>query len=336
MARRRTRIGFTLVELLVVITIIGMLMSLLLPAVNTAREAARRTACSNNMSQIAQAMLTQLTSKQKLPGYTGNRVGSYTNALPNIPWTIAILPYMERNDVYARWQSDPPTKDGGTAVSNPEDANDLPQPYLEFYVCPSDPPATRGKDLSYVVNAGRPDIMPSGSGSFDKKDLPGNGVFFNAAYRDAPAHRGMDSIRDGASNTLMISENLQAEKWTESWEFDLSNYVTSAENLSDETEKYLTFVWHVHNGTLNDNRRINNDKEFVGAININHARPSSYHPGGVVAVFCDKRTVFLKEDIDYWVYQQLMTSHGVKSEVPISGRRDSNWGYTLNSADYEL
>ena len=72
MAHRR-KSGFTLVELLVVISIIGMLMALLLPAINSVRESARRVTCSNNARQIAEGMLVYVSAKDSFPGYRGNR-----------------------------------------------------------------------------------------------------------------------------------------------------------------------------------------------------------------------------------------------------------------------
>src|SRR4051812_24787775 len=102
MAAPKKRQGFTLVELLVVITIIGMLMSLLLPAVQSAREAGRRNTCANNMRQVGVAMMTFENTKKSYPGYA-NVINQ-----KRASYIVTLLPYMERNDIYQLWQTQAP------------------------------------------------------------------------------------------------------------------------------------------------------------------------------------------------------------------------------------
>ena len=89
--------GFTLVELLVVIAIIGTLVALLLPAVQAAREAARRVSCNNNMKNLGIAALNFHDSHRKLP--TSNRAAGVTNA-PRYAWATLMLPYFEEQNVF--------------------------------------------------------------------------------------------------------------------------------------------------------------------------------------------------------------------------------------------
>jgi prepilin-type N-terminal cleavage/methylation domain-containing protein/prepilin-type processing-associated H-X9-DG protein len=321
---RRKRVGFTLVELLVVITIIGMLMALLLPAVNAVRENARKTQCANNIRNVAQALFAFQSAKGKFPGYTGNKIGNLPNSPPTIPWTVAILPNLDRRDIYDQWAN-----------------NSFVAPSIDVYVCPSDPPDSPGSWLSYVVNAGRPDNVQPNS---DKLE---NGVFFNKLYTNAKSHSA-DSIYDGPGNTLMLTESVQADRWN-----PVTPTVTipvddsEAFNVSQAVEKLLTFVWlpeQFLTVTVNVNNisyrepvpgyKINGDKFFSGTMDIQHARPSAMHSGGVNVAFADARVTFLREDINYHVYQQLMTANGsfsAGSEV----KPDSHRQYVLDSKDYE-
>jgi prepilin-type N-terminal cleavage/methylation domain-containing protein len=93
---RCTRRGFTLVELLVVITIIGILMSLLMPAVQAAREAARRCQCQNNLKQMGLAMLLHLDAMKTFP-MGRNRTDQYA-----VSWAYYLFPYMEEKTCTAR------------------------------------------------------------------------------------------------------------------------------------------------------------------------------------------------------------------------------------------
>ena len=90
--------AFTLVELLVVIVIISMLVGLLMPAIQYAREAARRAECSNNQHQLALAIQQFDTAKKRLPGYLNQIKGS---SMPRVGWAPMLLPYLGRNDLWA-------------------------------------------------------------------------------------------------------------------------------------------------------------------------------------------------------------------------------------------
>src|SRR5262245_56744666 len=103
--RTSTRNAFTLVELLVVIAIIGTLVALLLPAVQAAREAARRNTCSNNLKQLATALTMREGSTKDLPGYI-NVLG--IKGTPNqvrASWVITTFPYLEQQQLFDQWNN---------------------------------------------------------------------------------------------------------------------------------------------------------------------------------------------------------------------------------------
>ena len=132
--KRRIRLhGFTLVELLVVITIIGMLVALLMPAVQNARESARRATCSTNMHNLATAALNYSTSHD-------NRVPAYAVTVGGnqVSWMGKLFSQIDRRDLAKKWS------DGGT-----------PKPFLQLLICPSDPPDQISEDnplLAYLAN----------------------------------------------------------------------------------------------------------------------------------------------------------------------------------------
>ena len=234
MARPQKSRGFTLVELLVVITIIGMLVSLLLPAIQAAREAGRRATCQNNMRQCSLAITQFADTKRAYPGYvqlipTGNTTVPYIRA----SWVVPILPQLERNDLYQNWQ-----KVGSLlATFNGIPAASTQSFYspVQVLICPSNStPDLGGNPLSYVVNTGLartaddssvPGPIPAGS-TYVPDDV-NSGVFFNHSIWDGTsATNGMlspgggpkinsdfISTRDGTTYTIMLSENLQAGNW---------------------------------------------------------------------------------------------------------------------------
>ena len=173
--------GFTLVELLVVIAIIAMLMGLLIPAVQRAREAGRRAQCMNNQQQLGKAMVGYASAKERMPPGFSVHPATVTLMPANMVcmgWVIPMLPYMEQNALYQLIQMNPNWVDGASAL-NPLTANLKPE--ISNLVCPS-----RGAvdstvgyaPLSYVVNAGMQDSYSTVSATMPL-DWQENGVFFD-------------------------------------------------------------------------------------------------------------------------------------------------------------
>jgi prepilin-type N-terminal cleavage/methylation domain-containing protein/prepilin-type processing-associated H-X9-DG protein len=176
--RRHPRLGFTLVELLVVITIIGMLMALLLPAVQAAREAGRRATCMNNQSQIALAIVNYEAGRGFFPGFR-NTLGGQA-----VSWVPVILPQLDRGDLYDVW--------AGT-VSGERRA------LMKLMICPSSPPDTMGSTdtpLAYRVNTG---VLNTRNRAY--------GVCHDLTA-SSPVRVSAQDIKDGAANTLLLAENI--------------------------------------------------------------------------------------------------------------------------------
>lgn len=321
MVRKR---GFTLVELLVVITIIGMLMALLLPAVQNAREQARRTQCMNNQYQLAKAAQSFETQFHYFPPYAKtlfSKAGQQDNepAAPqvNASWVVLLLPYMERRDVYDMWQ-------------------DQNVPYrhrlnLGFTTCPSNPPDIDPQNptpLAYVVNTGIADgtgTHPLGSTNPVTPDGTRTGVCFNhqinsTAYNGAKVSADWLTQRDGSSNTLLLSENIQATRWVPqgTGTFTLPDG-TVWRTRREVVEADVGMIWDgaivtqpptdPEVPTLAINAQLDAVQDPT-TPSIAFARPSSRHPGGVVATFADGHQVFLRQDMDYQVFRHIMTPDG--------------------------
>jgi prepilin-type N-terminal cleavage/methylation domain-containing protein/prepilin-type processing-associated H-X9-DG protein len=156
----RFRAGFTLVELLVVIAIIGTLVGLLLPAVQAAREASRRTTCGNNLKQISLALHNYSDAKKTLPpqatSSTFQTMKGTTQFLEGYGWPLLVLPYMERQEVYTSLTNGSLGGFSHTAtfISGSSASADLARQPISTLVCPSCPLPTLTPETEYNITAG--------------------------------------------------------------------------------------------------------------------------------------------------------------------------------------
>lgn len=219
------RQGFTLVELLVVIAIIGILIGMLLPAVQMVREAARRTACANNVRQLALAVhnyesaLQQFPVNQVGPGVADGS-GGYGNGYYS--WLVPILPFIEQDNVFDQFDMTTNNGDGNGYKVSASHPNALAVSQLiDTFLCPSDNPNRQNEIIlgtanpapsNYVGNAGWPSYSTGFAG---ERGSPGqfNGaiplVHPSAAVAwHGSSRMGFQSITDGTSSTALVSERL--------------------------------------------------------------------------------------------------------------------------------
>jgi prepilin-type N-terminal cleavage/methylation domain-containing protein/prepilin-type processing-associated H-X9-DG protein len=326
------RSGFTLVELLVVIAIIAMLMALLLPAVNAARENGRATTCRNNIRNLALALISYDSTRNSLPGLAVFQFDSQRSGNPT-PWgrplMYEIMPQLERADIYEVFSRD----------TLPQHFR--PNFHMTLMVCPSDPQPT-GPVTAYTFNYGYGGFT---AGARNRA----NGIFGRASappgINDEPSNSlNFVSAKDGLTNTLLLSESLDARNWNElSW--DPNN--VPADN---EAPYRLGFVWidlpiasqpNPTQGTvftINRYRGLSDGPAANDQLWWEYARPSSNHPQSVQVAFADGHVRNLRETVEYRVYAQLMTSDGLRS-TNASGQRvhapnsSNNWGQMTHHDD---
>ena len=315
--------AFTLVEMLVVISIIAVLAALLLPAINMAREAARRAQCSNNLRNLQLAATQFDQAKTAVPASRTywNDAKYMSTALPDnnnttgaiLTWVHEILSYVERQDV--RTQVEAALNSG-----NPVQAVAMK---LNVVFCPSDEvddnlsPNTQlaYSQLSYGINTGVPDNYEVAPQLAEKTgfDWPQNGVSDNRIKGSGATQKvhktTFQRIPDGQSNTILFVDNSDLEEW---------NYAP--------TEYHVGIVW---DDSLNLGQQLNRYPPGLNPPNVKpdtlaaiygttpsatvlFARPLSQHPTGFMTAFCGGNVKFVSESIDYTVYCRLMTSEGAK------------------------
>ena len=309
----RYQSGFTLIELLVVIAIIGVLVGLLLPAVQQARESARRAACTNKLKQLGIGMHLYVDANKKLPAASFYRNPNQPNSThPNKrTWMVDIMSFIERNDVYSQYD---PSVDVAAAPNSALLAGTT----WPIQMCPSNPYASTKKTIKgnpfSVFNQEKDWLTDAGliTGASYAPSLGPQGFHLKSTDcpQGAPSYclqngnwwvYGLDAtpgvfnpvndvqvdfklITDGLSSTLMLCE-------------------TRVELLKHRG-LFNYFGQGVPTGPRINSTTINENDDGNGARSVNSGA-SSYHPGGASFCLADGSVVFLSDSIDYQTYNFL-------------------------------
>ena len=212
--RASGRRGFTLVELLVVIAIIATLIGLLLPAVQSSREAARRMQCGNNLKQLGLALHSYNAAYHMLPGYMIDKFG---NGGTNWAWGAVILPFIEQGTLYD--SLDVSNVDAHVAGA---DGNKLAamQQAIPIFRCPTDTGPVLNSDWNAMRRGFGGPFVPTATSNYvgsnhshrNNRSPAANGVFvnvgYNAGYTTHVKRIGLRNVADGTSKTIAIGERV--------------------------------------------------------------------------------------------------------------------------------
>ncbi len=202
------RSGFTLIELLVVIAIIGVLIALLLPAVQAAREAARRAQCTNNLKQLALAVHNYIDQVGVLPAHDMSPAGTVQSWGWSYSWPLAILPQMEQQTTFNAFNFQIGMLGNGGGYTYQRGNTTVEFLQLGFLLCPSDGIKRRPADprgtTSYVGNYGGPGVIQR----LDRHDRAERCHRLELRDCNNLGPFGTEGILDGTSNTALFSERL--------------------------------------------------------------------------------------------------------------------------------
>ena len=332
----RAKRGFTLVELLVVIAIIGILVALLLPAIQAAREAARRTQCTNNLKQIGLAMHNHMSARNTFPYGAEQESAGCCGQKAFSGWSREIMPYSEDDALRLLYNPDQSIEHASSQQYR--------ETQVPMYTCPSDFPmelitpengpgtGVQFMTSSYKANAGRTDGFTT---FYQIEDMPSGSGTGSPAQASSPIHKGwrgpvhsqvveggntggryvlrpetMKDIVDGASKTLLVAESTNRHPPRRpAWAYTFGTYAMAQ--------------------TVNQDRALWGDYDRCTAVgesttlNIANSGKSgrvckgswgSGHPSGMNAVRCDGSATFIAWDVDLFTFAAMGSIDGGEGE----------------------
>jgi prepilin-type N-terminal cleavage/methylation domain-containing protein/prepilin-type processing-associated H-X9-DG protein len=342
--------GFTLVELLVVIAIIGILVALLLPAIQAAREAARRVQCQNGLHNLGIAVLNYENQKKELPPgveiapNSGETWGNANDLELGQSWIVKILPFLEEQQLADIFRKSPASF--GTAI--PPTLTERPwelQPAM--LMCPSDnaqgrtytPAGSRGSGFApgYVFGKGNYAAYVSPEHARAMRIFPG-------ALINEP--QSMGRITDGTSKTLMLAEVRTRDDSKDprgAWAgglvggsilaFDMHSKALPDAGAGARNSRYSPFVYVATPGLVPNTTKGYLNEDFIrecadgnaaatdgmpcSATNGTRsgASPRSSHPGGVNAAHVDGSVLFINDDIEQHLMARMISINDAQSEI---------------------
>ena len=293
-ARTRVVRAFTLVELLVVIAIIGVLVALLLPAVQAAREAARRTQCKNNLKQIALAIHNYHDAMKWFPpGYVSSNPGipgstswCRSGGVQKAPWTVLILPFTEQTALHSQFNFNVAFQSTSNQMNSPNDAVVVP---MKMYHCPSDarlampagdvattPQKVWNNYFGVQGGGSQPDCGNTSCSAANERAMYVTGMLF------AGSKLGFQNVTDGSANVFLLGETRYGgAAWAASAKQDSCAYARNVAGAQDAINLFKT-------------KGVHDTRGF-----------SSHHPGGCHFAMVDGSIQFVNQNINLTVYREL-------------------------------
>ena len=336
---RQKRPGFTLVELLVVIAIIGVLVGLLLPAVQSAREAARRTQCSSSIRQLTLACVNFESGNRKYP------YARKYDIWDSYSWSALILPYIEQQAVFQGFYN---LNLGGYVASYPgpngpigddQRLRDARHARIPLFLCPSDSKQPENemttKAYGFVRGSYRACVGPGdmyGTATDTTSGPWGDGMFmviptqsFDDNAQIKPAYTKARDVLDGLTNTIFISEGLMANTTWWGGAMGEMYYGNMGGSLFSAT---LTPNSSAPDRILGPCPQDQSDSRYkapclsLGGVawwtrsgQLAHAAARSLHGSGVTTAFGDGSTRFIPNSVDLFVWRALSTRNNAEKVI---------------------
>lgn len=283
MQRARRLPAFTLVELLVVIAIIGVLVALLLPAIQAARESARRSECQNHLRQQVVAVALHANAKGAFPVGCLGTYGDFKVAPPvparRISWNVAVLPYLDEQPLYERFNFALP--------SHHSDNRTVAETVLPIFLCPS----TESTDLVSATGLWKGLACADFAGIYGVEGLTRN----RPADEDPPS---LQTLRDDSLGIFLYDEPVPPQQVTDG----LSKTACISE-VVDRRETETEWVNGQSIFAQDEQTPINVDRDPGNEI-------GSPHPDGASVAYCDSHVEFIADTVEQELLNAMLTRAG--------------------------